>query len=1135
MRLLLRLTPALFCAIALAFLPRAAAQVSVSPSSIERTLAAGDTTSTTLTVSNTGTEETPYAVFITDVPLLDAPEATASSRVASSLRLAPPMWSDVRAKAAPAPIAFSPQSSAMRMAATDDPAFVFDSLAYDNGDPYPDTFLGTGEPGTQLFVAQRFTPTGPFSLDGIRAYLNANNLGATDFEPTDLTVLVEVYTAPDANEPRGGRLLVGTETGLNAGFQDFAEIPLNTVLQFNEGEDFFVVLTLIGPDFPMGVDLSGTEDAPGRAFSSRTGETGTWTVSEDLTGELATPFLIRALNGTSTGSGFLSVGPASGLLAPGASATLGVSIDARRLIAGTYSKFINVVEGATGEITTVPVTLTVTGEGAVTLSTSSVDLGEVAIGTARGQTLTVINEGTAPFTITGSSSTDPALEAFGLEVGATLLPGSETPFAVRFAPTAPGPFSGTLTITTDVGEASVDVTAVGFEPPVAVVTPSELATSLAPGATTSLPLTIENTGGSSLAFSATVRGAGGSASDSLFYDDGDEFADTFIGSGDAATPLFAAQRFTAEGAFDLWGLRLFVNTFTLQFHNPDSTETGDAIDLDIFAEVYAADDPFVPNAGDVLATARAVVPAGTQGFVAMAMDRSLTFDAGTSFFVVLRFEGNAFPLGIDDTGTGDSDGRAFLAIDPAEWFPNEDYLGNGTIDTFPIRALSAPPGQRLVTIDQPRGDIAPGSDVALAVTVDATDTELGQYDRSIVIRTNDPTQPEIVVPVTIVVEGAGVMPLTPGWNLVSWNIELDDMRLQAALASVWEQVEQVQLYREGGWMTYEVAASNDTEMRLRTGEAIWVKLREAADLTMDGAAMAMEAMPLEAGLNAVAYLPSAVDVTAHAFASIMDATESIQSFHSTGVAYAPGVPDAFQTLGLVRPGMGYLVQATAPVQLDYPLVAAPAEFAGVPLSSLVAAEREAGVTPTPAWISAWSQNLDLAAGTLVTAVDPDGVVAGAFTVQNDGALGLMAIYADDPTTDIDEGAEPGDRITLRTDAGIVTDDLIWSYAGAVVEVTNLVVSTEEPGGVPAAFALHGGYPNPFTNATTVTFDLPEASDVQLDVFDSTGRRVATLLSETVAAGSHTTTWDAARMASGLYLVVLRAGDFVATQRAVVLR
>ena len=69
-------------------------------------------------------------------------------------------------------------------------------------------------------------------------------------------------------------------------------------------------------------------------------------------------------------------------------------------------------------------------------------------------------------------------------------------------------------------------------------------------------------------------------------------------------------------------------------------------------------------------------------------------------------------------------------------------------------------------------------------------------------------------------------------------------------------------------------------------------------------------------------------------------------------------------------------------------------------------------------------------------------------------------------------------------------------------------------------------PNPFNPATAVRFSLPHAGQVQLDVVDLRGRRVAMLLGETLAAGDHEVAWrgtDAGgrAMASGVYEAVLR--------------
>ncbi|NBC95655.1 MAG: T9SS type A sorting domain-containing protein, partial [Deinococcus-Thermus bacterium] len=87
----------------------------------------------------------------------------------------------------------------------------------------------------------------------------------------------------------------------------------------------------------------------------------------------------------------------------------------------------------------------------------------------------------------------------------------------------------------------------------------------------------------------------------------------------------------------------------------------------------------------------------------------------------------------------------------------------------------------------------------------------------------------------------------------------------------------------------------------------------------------------------------------------------------------------------------------------------------------------------------------------------------------------------------------------------------------------------EAGEVPVTFALEGNYPNPFNPTTTVRFDLPQAADVEVTVYDVLGRRVLREGAAGVAAGrGRTVAVDASRLASGVYLyrVTARAAEAV---------
>jgi hypothetical protein len=79
------------------------------------------------------------------------------------------------------------------------------------------------------------------------------------------------------------------------------------------------------------------------------------------------------------------------------------------------------------------------------------------------------------------------------------------------------------------------------------------------------------------------------------------------------------------------------------------------------------------------------------------------------------------------------------------------------------------------------------------------------------------------------------------------------------------------------------------------------------------------------------------------------------------------------------------------------------------------------------------------------------------------------------------------------------------------------------------FVLEQNHPNPFNPTTTLTYQLPDAADVRLSVFDLLGRRVAVLVDDYQAPGNHSVIFDASRLPSGTYLYRITAGKHVASR------
>jgi hypothetical protein len=141
----------------------------------------------------------------------------------------------------------------------------------------------------------------------------------------------------------------------------------------------------------------------------------------------------------------------------------------------------------------------------------------------------------------------------------------------------------------------------------------------------------------------------------------------------------------------------------------------------------------------------------------------------------------------------------------------------------------------------------------------------------------------------------------------------------------------------------------------------------------------------------------------------------------------------------------------------------------------------------------------------------------------------------------------------------VNTGLMYHVGGLAVHGTNLFAGTGEYGSMPPGegtgiwkrplsemitdvenvqefppqYVLQQNYPNPFNPTTSIKFDVPSSKVVTLKVFDILGREVATLLNEEKSAGTHTVTWDASSVSSGVYFYRIKAGDFVQTKRMMV--
>ena len=89
--------------------------------------------------------------------------------------------------------------------------------------------------------------------------------------------------------------------------------------------------------------------------------------------------------------------------------------------------------------------------------------------------------------------------------------------------------------------------------------------------------------------------------------------------------------------------------------------------------------------------------------------------------------------------------------------------------------------------------------------------------------------------------------------------------------------------------------------------------------------------------------------------------------------------------------------------------------------------------------------------------------------------------------------------------------------------------------LPIKTGLSDSYPNPFNPTTSINYGLEIDGYVEIMVYDATGRLVDELVNQNQTAGYHSITWNASNQASGMYFAKMIAGEFIQTQKLVLLK
>jgi len=136
------------------------------------------------------------------------------------------------------------------------------------------------------------------------------------------------------------------------------------------------------------------------------------------------------------------------------------------------------------------------------------------------------------------------------------------------------------------------------------------------------------------------------------------------------------------------------------------------------------------------------------------------------------------------------------------------------------------------------------------------------------------------------------------------------------------------------------------------------------------------------------------------------------------------------------------------------------------------------------------------------------------------------------------------RTIGRPESAYIFSDYLYVADGEaglnILQFSNVTGIKESKQNLAESFLLKQNYPNPFNPTTTITYEIPKASEVNLTIYNTLGQKIRTLINRKQNAGKHEVIWDGKdeignEVASGIYLYQLRAGDFVQTRKMILMR
>jgi len=397
--------------------------------------------------------------------------------------------------------------------------------------------------------------------------------------------------------------------------------------------------------------------------------------------------------------------------------------------------------------------------------------------------------------------------------------------------------------------------------------------------------------------------------------------------------------------------------------------------------------------------------------------------------------------------------------------------------------------------------------------------------------------------------------LESGWNIMSFYANPDDLNLLNVVQPLIGNGSLLKIQDETGSAIENLPVigwvNNIGDMSV--SEGYYIKMAAADNLNLIGTPVELPfTLTLNTGWNIMGYPLTSSQNALAAVQSLIDGGSLIKVQDETGAAIEElPVVGWINNIGDLTSGKGYYVKVSMDTDItldNQPALARAAIKAVTPGSYF---ELLPSGNPYLAMniyvMNVLLDEVALGAGTEIGVFDGDLCVGSAQltqTLASELDYLPLVIGTDDPSTEEIDGFTVGHNVSFRIWTGEKEQTIaaVPALEGGTVAFTpqgsmvvNLIGAT-----VPDSYTLYDCYPNPFNPSTTISYDLPLDSHVQLVIYDVLGREIRTLISRNERAGSKAVIWDGKdnhgrSVSSGIYPVRFQAGNYMKVKKALFIK